>query len=108
MEEVKPESFKQSLTDVPNFRSPLWNPTRRLAAQLREKIQQPYAHTVRFLHNEMSLTGWYLPESSLSLIGDSLASTSKSIAGESITKLTDLDNLVQFYITPMPNDALIE
>ncbi|XP_032684864.1 uncharacterized protein LOC116850557 [Odontomachus brunneus] len=84
MEEVKPESFKQSHTDVPNFRSQLWNPTRRLAAQLREKIQQPYAHTVRFLHNEMSLTG------------------------ESITKLTDLDNLVQFYITPMPNDALIE
>lgn len=32
----------------------------------------------------------------------------ESIAGESITKLTDLDNLVQFYITPMPNDALIE
>lgn len=30
------------------------------------------------------------------------------IAGETITKLTDLDNLVQFYMTPIPNDALIE
>ncbi|EFN66267.1 DDB1- and CUL4-associated factor 15 [Camponotus floridanus] len=76
MEEVKPESWKPTLTNVPNFRSQLWNPTRRLATQLREKIQQPYAHTVRFLHNEMSL------------------------AGDSITKLIDLDNLVQFYLTP--------
>lgn len=85
MEEVKPDSWKQeALTNIPNFRSQLWNPTRRLATQLREKIQQPYAHTVRFLHNELSL------------------------AGETITKLTDLDNLVQFYMTPIPNDALIE
>ncbi|XP_072762738.1 uncharacterized protein [Anoplolepis gracilipes] len=86
MEEVKPESWKPNLINLPNFRSQLWNPTRRLATQLREKIQQPYAHTVRFLHNEMSL------------------------AGESITKLTDLDNLVQFYLTPIErtNDALIE
>lgn len=60
MEEVKPESWKPTLTNVPNFRSQLWNPTRRLATQLREKIQQPYAHTVRFLHNEMSLAGQYL------------------------------------------------
>lgn len=57
MEEVKPESWKPTLTNVPNFRSQLWNPTRRLATQLREKIQQPYAHTVRFLHNEISLAG---------------------------------------------------
>ncbi|EGI57597.1 PREDICTED: uncharacterized protein LOC105153664 [Acromyrmex echinatior] len=89
MEEVKPESWKPTITNIPNFRSQLWNPTRRLATQLREKIQQPYAHTVRFLHNEMSL------------------------AGESITKLIDLDNLVQFYITPeyyveRTNDALME
>ncbi|XP_019888706.1 uncharacterized protein LOC105283875 isoform X2 [Ooceraea biroi] len=84
LEEVKPESWKPTITNIPNFRSQLWNPTRRLATQLREKIQQPYAHTVRFLHNEMSL------------------------AGESITKLTDLDNLVQFYITPIMTDALIE
>lgn len=65
MEEVKPESWKPSLTNVSNFRSPSWNPTRRLAAQLREKIQQPYAHTVRFLHNEMSLAGWYILGKSL-------------------------------------------
>ncbi|XP_029178991.1 uncharacterized protein LOC114946588 isoform X2 [Nylanderia fulva] len=86
MEEVKPDFWKPTLTNVPNFRSQVWNPTRRLATQLREKIQQPYAHTVRFLHNEMSL------------------------AGESITKLTDLDNLVQFYLTPIErtNDTLIE
>lgn len=37
----------------------------------------------------------------------------KSVAGESITKLTDLDNLVQFYVTPMEcyverTDALTE
>lgn len=35
------------------------------------------------------------------------------VAGESITKLTDLDNLVQFYVTPeyyveRTNDALME
>ncbi|XP_053989289.1 uncharacterized protein LOC128881898 [Hylaeus volcanicus] len=77
MEEVKPESWKSNCTNVPNFRSPLWNPTRRLAPKLREKIQQPYAHTVRFLNNEMS------------------------IAGESITRLYDLDNLVVLYIKPM-------
>ncbi|XP_012226414.1 uncharacterized protein [Linepithema humile] len=84
MEEVKPDSWKQALINIPNFSTQLWNPTRRLATQLREKSQQPYAHTVRFLHNELSL------------------------AGETITKLTDLDNLVQFYMTPIPNDALIE
>ncbi|XP_031830015.1 uncharacterized protein LOC116425885 [Nomia melanderi] len=84
MEEVKPESWKPNCMNVPNFRSPLWNPTRRLAPKLREKIQQPYAHTVRFLHNEMTL------------------------AGESITRLYDLDNLVEFYITPMPNYPSIE
>ncbi|KOC61593.1 DDB1- and CUL4-associated factor 15 [Habropoda laboriosa] len=84
MEEVKPESWKPNCMNVPNFRSPLWNPTRRLAPKLREKIQQPYAHTVRFLHNEMTL------------------------AGESITRLYDLDNLVEFYITPMPNYSSIE
>ncbi|XP_076235668.1 uncharacterized protein LOC143180032 [Calliopsis andreniformis] len=84
MEEVKPESSKPSCMNVPNFRSPLWNPTRRLAPKLREKIQQPYAHTVRFLHNEMTLTG------------------------ESITRLYDLDNLVEFYITPIPNYSSIE
>ncbi|XP_006619371.1 uncharacterized protein LOC102678039 isoform X2 [Apis dorsata] len=84
LEEVKPESWKPNCMNVPNFRSPLWNPTRRLAPKLREKIQQPYAHTVRFLHNEMTLTG------------------------ESITRLHDLDNLVEFYITPMPNYSSIE
>ncbi|XP_015433484.1 PREDICTED: uncharacterized protein LOC107189462 [Dufourea novaeangliae] len=84
MEEVKPESWKPNCMNVPNFRSPLWNPTRRLAPKLREKIQQPYSHTVRFLHNEMTL------------------------AGESITRLYDLDNLVEFYITPMPNYTSIE
>ncbi|XP_076653216.1 uncharacterized protein LOC143359266 isoform X2 [Halictus rubicundus] len=84
MEEVKPESCKPNCINVPNFRIPLWNPTRRLAPKLREKIQQPYAHTVRFLHNEMTL------------------------AGESITRLYDLDNLVEFFITPMPNDPSIE
>ncbi|KAL0118269.1 hypothetical protein PUN28_009133 [Cardiocondyla obscurior] len=90
MEEVKPESWKPTITNLPNFRSQLWNPTRRLASQLREKIQQPYAHTVRYLHNDMSFSG------------------------EPITKLIDLDNLVQFYITPMEcyvertNDALME
>ncbi|XP_029052296.1 uncharacterized protein LOC114880452 [Osmia bicornis bicornis] len=84
MEEVKPESWKPNCIDVPNFRTPLWNPTRRLAPKLREKIQQPYAHTVRFLHNEMTLMG------------------------ESITRLYDLDNLVEFYITPMPNYPSIE
>ena len=57
LEEVKPESWKPNCMNVPNFRSPLWNPTRHLAPKLREKIQQPYAHTVRFLHNEMTLTG---------------------------------------------------
>lgn len=60
MEEVKPASWKPTVTEfsyVPTFRNQLWNPTRRLAMQLREKIQQPYAHTVRFLHNEMSLAG---------------------------------------------------
>lgn len=84
LEEVKTESWKPNCMNVPNFRSPLWNPTRRLAPKLREKIQQPYAHTVRFLHNEMTL------------------------AGESITRLYDLDNLVEFYITPMPNYSSIE
>jgi len=63
MEEVKPESWKPTITNIPNFRSQLWNPTRRLATQLREKIQQPYAHTVRFLHNEMNLAGQYLSRS---------------------------------------------
>jgi len=67
MEEVKPESWKPTITNIPNFRSQLWNPTRRLATQLREKIQQPYAHTVRFLHNEMCLAGQYLPRSLLNL-----------------------------------------
>lgn len=57
MEEIKPESWNANLANVLNFRSPLWNPTRRLASQLREKIQQPYAHAVRFLHNELSLAG---------------------------------------------------
>lgn len=57
LEEVKTESWKPNFMNVPNFRSPLWNPTRRLAPKLREKIQQPYAHTVRFLHNEMTLAG---------------------------------------------------
>ncbi|KAF7387300.1 hypothetical protein HZH68_012977 [Vespula germanica] len=85
MEEVRLDSLKNNPIQTPNFRSgSLWNPTRRLAPQLREKIQQPYAHTVRFLHNEMAL------------------------AGESITRLNDLDNLVEFYITPIPNYPLIE
>jgi len=70
MEEVKPESWKPTLTNVPNFRSQLWNPTRRLATQLREKIQQPYAHTVRFLHNEMSLAGQYFRCRSLFIFRD--------------------------------------
>lgn len=58
MEEVRLDSLKNNPIQTPNFRSgSLWNPTRRLAPQLREKIQQPYAHTVRFLHNEMALAG---------------------------------------------------
>jgi len=110
MEEVKPESWKLALTNIPNFRSQLWNPTRRLATQLREKIQQPYAHTVRFLHNEMSLAGWYTKESYVSIFLQTTTYYTRYefIAGESITKLTDLDNLVQFYITPILTDALIE
>ncbi|XP_066583964.1 uncharacterized protein [Prorops nasuta] len=84
LEEVKPESWKASDIDTPQFRSPLWNPTRLMAPRLREKIQQPYARAVRFLHNEMTL------------------------AGESITRLYDLDNLVEFYMTPWPNYSLIE
>ncbi|XP_015592015.2 uncharacterized protein LOC107266235 isoform X2 [Cephus cinctus] len=81
MAEVKPKSSKP--LKVPHFRSPLWNPTKLMAPQMREKIQQPYARAVRFLHNDMTL------------------------AGESITRLHDLDNLVEFYITPLPNDPLI-
>jgi len=104
MEEVKPDSWKQALTNIPNFRSQLWNPTRRLATQLREKIQQPYAHTVRFLHNELSLAGQYFE---IHLFSEAIAYIIL-IVGETITKLTDLDNLVQFYMTPIPNDALIE
>lgn len=76
MEEVKPESCKPTITNIPNFRSQLWNPTRRLATQLREKIQQPYAHTVRFLHNEMSLTGQYFPKDLLNFYGQSRISSS--------------------------------
>lgn len=110
MEEVKPDSWQTTLTDVVNFRSPLWNPTRRLATQLREKIQQPYAHTVRFLHNEMSLAGkcTLSIHPSIHLSCQWHNTRFVSIVGESITKLTDLDNLVQIYVTPMPNDALIE
>lgn len=100
MEEVKPESWKLTLTNVPNFRSQLWNPTRRLAMQLREKIQQPYAHTVRFLHNEMSLTGQYLYyyRNLYCTFLETFLTYVESIAGESITKLIDMDNLVQFYL----------
>ncbi|XP_017893081.1 uncharacterized protein LOC108632797 [Ceratina calcarata] len=82
LEEAKPEVWVPNC--ILNYRSPLWNPTRRLAPKLREKIQQPYAHTIRFLHNEMTL------------------------AGESITRLYDLDNLVAFYITPMSNYSSTE
>lgn len=32
----------------------------------------------------------------------------KYFTGESITRLYDLDNLVEFYITPMPNYPSIE
>lgn len=37
----------------------IWNPTKLMAPQMREKIQQPYAHTVRFLQNVMAFAGMY-------------------------------------------------
>lgn len=78
MVEVMPDWIKANSVKSSNGRNPIWNPTRRFAPKLRESNQQPYAHTVRFLHNEMTL------------------------AGESISRLQDLDNLVEFYITPIP------
>ncbi|OXU28567.1 hypothetical protein TSAR_005598 [Trichomalopsis sarcophagae] len=56
-----------------------WNPTKLIAPLMRQKIQQPYARRVRFLSNELTLSD------------------------ESITRMKDFDNLVEFYITPMPN-----
>ncbi|XP_051162727.1 uncharacterized protein LOC127282500 isoform X2 [Leptopilina boulardi] len=78
MVEVMPDWVKPNSVKSPTGRNPIWNPTRRFAPKLRENNQQPYARTVRFLHNEMTL------------------------AGESISRLQDLDNLVEFYITPIP------
>ncbi|XP_046592832.1 uncharacterized protein LOC107218731 isoform X1 [Neodiprion lecontei] len=61
----------------------IWNPTKLMASQMREKMQQPYAHTVRFLQNVMAF------------------------AGESITRLHDFDNLVELFITPLPDSPTI-
>lgn len=57
MVEVMPDWVKPNSVKSPTGRNPIWNPTRRFAPKLRENNQQPYARTVRFLHNEMTLAG---------------------------------------------------
>ncbi|XP_012288698.1 uncharacterized protein LOC105704225 [Orussus abietinus] len=81
MLELKPKPSK--LLEDSITRGPVWNPAKVIAPALRKKIQQPYARTVRFLHNEITLSG------------------------ESIIRLQDLDNLVEFYVTSLPNSPLV-
>ena len=62
MIEVIPDWIKANSLKSPNGRNPVWNPTKRFAPKLRESYLQPYARNVRFLHNEMALSGRNLKE----------------------------------------------
>lgn len=37
-----------------------WNPTRLRVALLRDEIKQPYAHAVRYLETEMTVSGKFV------------------------------------------------
>lgn len=100
------EEVKSKFIDESDFHSPLWNPTKKIAPKLREKIQQPYARAVRFLHNEMTLAGQY--DAFMLFCHRYLHFSYCNFSGESIIRLHDLDNLVEFYLTPIPNYPLIE
>lgn len=56
MKEVKPDPLR---TEKPSMECPTvpWNPTKLIASQMREKIQQPYARRIRYLSNELTLSG---------------------------------------------------
>ncbi|XP_058790692.1 uncharacterized protein LOC131663927 isoform X2 [Phymastichus coffea] len=78
MKEVKPDPIRMEKSSI-ECSTVSWNPTKLIASQMREKIQQPYARRIRYLSNELTLSD------------------------ESITRLKDFDNLIEIYITPLPN-----
>ncbi|KAK0166770.1 hypothetical protein PV327_004257 [Microctonus hyperodae] len=57
----------------------LWNPTRYFIPNLRKKCQQHYARPVRYLQHSM-------------------------VSSDSLTQICDMDNLVSFYMTPLPEE----
>ena len=56
MKEVKANTQRSEKVNV-GFPPVPWNPTKLIIPQMRKKIQQPYAHRVRYLSNELALAG---------------------------------------------------
>jgi hypothetical protein len=56
LKEVKPDSVRSDKSHIGSPSVP-WNPTKLIAPQMRQKIQQPYARRIRYLSNELTLAG---------------------------------------------------
>lgn len=56
IKEVKPDPIRLDKCHMGSPAEP-WNPTKLIAPQMRQKIQQPYARRIRYLSNELTLSG---------------------------------------------------
>ncbi|XP_034942628.1 uncharacterized protein [Chelonus insularis] len=70
---------KPNYSELMNSSGSLWNPARYLVPYLRKKSQQYYARSVRYLQHSMGFS-------------------------DSLTQIVDMDNLVSFYLTALPED----
>lgn len=110
MKEVKSDFVHSENKSHLGFPTMPWNPTKHIVPQMRNKIQQMYTRPIRYLHNEMTLSGISffftsinLYICSLKLITSIIFEMQFFVLGESIMRLKDMDNLTEFYITPIPN-----
>ncbi|XP_057341598.1 uncharacterized protein LOC130678429 isoform X2 [Microplitis mediator] len=73
------ELSEESNTGVVKEWSPTWNPTRNFISSLRKTIKQIYARPVRYIHHSAGFS-------------------------DSLSRIIDMDNLTEFYLTKIPED----